>query len=401
MGQKSDPLWLEYGVLDMMSNKWSSSEEDEDDEEDDDEMRGGGGELGWSDIEREREQNSRTERLLQTAQERQYDYGPNEITSFSRSGRARKKNKWLHDDCYEVYVNTGVPRNKGSYEVPSHLPQPTLNIVVETPDSPPSPSPPPQHFTNKKGHKKTTSTRDYALPPRHHQTDSRNVFSAFSFDDEDHVTTPSHKKRNPPSTIVSIIPETSSSRFQPKTSNTAVRTVKKSAPVPVSKPFNIVKVKSLPTPAKIKPQPQVVIKRAVNLSIPPIRIISTNGQSPRTLPNIVAFTTSHQTVPVQPQIVTTSTSTQSRAVTSKPKVCNRVNSIDEKPSFFESLDEMVRSSGATDAVDDDDIITLNLEPVNFGANGPAVTNSPPEDDFAPENEDERNFFQSFESLLQS
>ena len=36
-------------------------------------------ELSWSDIESVREQNSKIERLLQTAQERQYDYGPNEI----------------------------------------------------------------------------------------------------------------------------------------------------------------------------------------------------------------------------------------------------------------------------------------------------------------------------------
>jgi len=65
---------------------------------------------------------------------------------------------------------------------------------------------------------------------------------------------------------------------------------------------------------------------------------------------------------------------------------------DSKPasSLFDSLQEELKCDLNVGS-DDDDLITLNLEPVPLND----------QEELAPENEEERNVFESFESLLNS
>ena len=72
-----------------------------------------------------------SEKLLDANEVPHIDYGPNEIMSFSKSGRPRKRNKRLYQDEYEVFSpvsgfsDSAVPLKKAT-------PKTLYNVVIET-----------------------------------------------------------------------------------------------------------------------------------------------------------------------------------------------------------------------------------------------------------------------------
>ena len=258
---------------------------------------------------------AQSERLLhETPPTPHVDYGPNEIMSFSKSGRPRKRNKRFCDDEFEVF-SPGSAFSEPVYPPkPQNLFQKTLyNVVIET--------------TKKKPVKVSTAVPAFPQAPVVRQVAPPRLLLPFSL-----VSVGS-----PVNSVVSV---QSQLRYSLSTASTV---------------FN--------TPLQNAPRPAMFVSRSSFAQ--PVQLSSATPAAKPVLVNVK----SQQIRPKQPLV---------------SKQHDNLFELD-----FTLDNSFDAENGRAPNAADDQLITLNLEPVDVAE----------ESFFEPSNEEERNVFESFASLL--
>ena len=282
-----------------------------------------------------------TDQVWTDIQQNQMDFGPCEITSFSKSGRPRKRNMRFCDDEFETFT-PGIPPapkvNKTSQGI--------FNIVVETPKVPKSQRAPSIKLNQKK------YTNQVPKP-----AEARNVFSTLSMLHE-RTASPTQPVPQRIPLPITLVKTTTTAAGQPRQSLNLVRVAPGSGSI------------RNPNPNSVFIQQRAPLQQ--------IRIVTTGSVTGRSTllsanrPQILKQTPVFNPVTVTHQQATGAT--------------NGSNTGGHASSLFESL-----QGEFNNPADDDDLITLDLEPVN--------DETAEEQFLAPENDEERNVFESFESLL--
>ena len=258
---------------------------------------------------------AQSEKLIHEKSAPEVDYGPNEIMSFSKSGRPRKRNKRLCEDEYEVFSpGSGFLDSSISVKTQNPTSKPAYSVVIET--------------SKKKPSKKSVK--------------SANISSA--------QLKPDLRQLKPQQRVL----------------------------VPIS-------LVSTGTPIT----PLVPGQSRLGIPLSSVNTVISSHQSSVLVSQGSFMQPLQWTKPISPGTV-------------KPLLLNLKSSqpfkarvpVAPKPDNLFELDFTLESADATNSTSNyspnDDLITLNLEPVNVSE----------ESFFEPSNEEERNVFESFASLLQ-